>query len=219
MRATNLANEPVRAVPKKRPMSKASCIECGIEFTRRTDLIKRRNGNVYCSKECSNTANGRKSRGRILEKMRNGKEIKCQYCNKEFYVSASRLKNNAKYCSRKCYTEWEKENDVPIRKGFITSTDNRGKKNGRYKHGKRVGQNVNKPKVRKEVIERDGHYCLLCGTPGPGLHLHRVIYGSQGGKYEVNNCVLLCAIHHQEVHSSKKKWLPILQNHLQNKVV
>lgn len=185
-----------------------NCDECGIEFERREDQINKRNGFNYCSIKCASKANGRKTVGRILVAARKGKYIHCQQCSKEFYASLGRLKQNVKFCSLKCRDEWNKEQPVP--KGFITKTDNRGEKNGRYKHGKRVGTNVNKPKVRESVISRDGNWCLLCGKPGPGLHLHRIVYGSQGGKYEVDNCVQLCAVHHEEVHSNKKKWVPIL---------
>lgn len=72
-----------------------------------------------------------------------------------------------------------------------------------------------KPKVRAAVIERDGgNWCLLSGVPGPNLELHRIVYGSQGGKYEVDNCVLLSKAMHDIVHSDKKTWMPILQDHV-----
>jgi len=141
---------------------------------------------------------------------RRGKNIVCKQCNKEFYVKPSRM--SAKFCSNKCQGKYQQSQPIP--KGFITSVDNKGSKNGRYKDGKRVGTNVSKKNVRLGVIERDGNWCLKCGLPGPGLHLHRIIYGSQGGKYEIPNCVLLCAVHHEEIHSSKQKWTSILQNHV-----
>jgi 5-methylcytosine-specific restriction endonuclease McrA len=102
--------------------------------------------------------------------------------------------------------------------GFMKNpVDNAGAKNGRYTNGKRVGTNkgpTNKARTRSEVIERDGDWCLYCGRPGPGLHLHRVIYGSQGGKYEASNCVQLCAEDHARVHSSKRTWMPLLLEYL-----
>lgn len=74
---------------------------------------------------------------------------------------------------------------------------------------------MTKEKVRQAVIEREGgNWCVLSGVPGPGLHLHRIVYGSQGGKYEVDNCILLSTEMHQLVHSSKKTWMPILQDHV-----
>ena len=74
-----------------------------------------------------------------------------------------------------------------------------------------------KQRTRQQVKDRDGDMCLLCGRPGPGLHLHRVIYGSQGGKYAPENCVLLCHDHHNPVvHASKGTWQPLLLDYLQD---
>jgi len=72
-----------------------------------------------------------------------------------------------------------------------------------------------KEKVRKQVIERDGKWCLLCGKPPKGLHLHRVVYGSQKGKYEKSNCVLLCNIDHDLIHSDKRLFQPLLLQYLE----
>lgn len=103
---------------------------------------------------------------------------------------------------------WQRTQEPPAR--LVGAADNSGKRNGRYRNGKRVGEHINQPKVRALVIERDGNWCLLCGRPPKGLHLHRVRYGSEGGKYEVDNCVQLCGEHHAFVHSSKRTWQPRL---------
>lgn len=69
----------------------------------------------------------------------------------------------------------------------------------------------NPQKARDEVVALDGECCILCGDTH-GLQLHRIIYGSQMGKYEASNCVLLCVKHHMEIHTDKNKWMPYLQN-------
>lgn len=71
-----------------------------------------------------------------------------------------------------------------------------------------------KTKVREQVIERDGNWCLICGKPPKGLHLHRIVYGSQGGKYEKDNCIQLCTVHQGMVHSNKKVWMPLLREYV-----
>lgn len=72
-----------------------------------------------------------------------------------------------------------------------------------------------KSKVRAAVIERDGgNWCAISGATGVRLELHRIVYGSQGGKYETDNCILLSVEMHEEVHSDKKTWMPILQDHV-----
>lgn len=78
-------------------------------------------------------------------------------------------------------------------------------------------EEMSKEEVRAEVKKRDGNWCLLSGKPGPGLHLHRVVYGGMGGgsgKYEVWNCVLLSDSMHTLVHSNKKLWQPMLLDFL-----
>lgn len=77
--------------------------------------------------------------------------------------------------------------------------------------------NTNKKKLRKQIIERDGDWCLLCGRPKGGLQIHRVIYGSQGGLYVLENCVQLCIYcHNPIVHKDKKKWQPRLLFYIKN---
>lgn len=81
---------------------------------------------------------------------------------------------------------------------------------------------ISKEKVRDAVSERDAsvsehNCCLLCGKPGPGLHLHRIIYGGMGGgggQYVVDNCVLVCHACHERIHSNKRVWQPILLDHI-----
>lgn len=158
--------------------------------------------------------------GHNLKKKNSKVKRKCENCYQTFYVYQSEIKKGGGvYCSKKCYVERQK-NTGYVPKNFISSVDNRGKNNGRYKHGKRIGGHTQKRKLREKVIQRDGgNWCLFCGKPGPGLHLHRIRYGSQGGRYELNNCVQLCPIHHDLVHSSKRKWMPILKNYIETKVL
>lgn len=74
---------------------------------------------------------------------------------------------------------------------------------------------MTKEKVRQAVIEREGgNWCALSGVPGPGLHLHRIVYGAQTGKYEPDNCILLSNEMHELVHSNKRVWQPILMDHV-----
>lgn len=81
------------------------------------------------------------------------------------------------------------------------------------KQRKRNG--YSKPRTRQAVIGRDGDKCLLCSREGPGLHLHRVVYGSQAGKYVPENCVLLCNdCHIPRIHASKETWQPLLIDYL-----
>lgn len=137
------------------------------------------------------------------------------------------MPRQAMFTCADCSTRFQRRADRPSRStdGVVRCTpcsrtrtvpqvDNRGPRNGRYKHGRRVGANITKRAVRAAVAERDGDWCLISGQPGPGLHLHRVRYGSEGGAYEVDNCVQLSGEAHALVHSSKRTWQPILVAYL-----
>ena len=213
----NLKRRPKNAIViNGRSHLEINCSMCDSKITRRMDGIKDKN---YCEK-CLSIVRSNNSKGRILHKARHGEYKNCLHCKEEFYVNPYRAKHkNPKYCSKKCQMQRQVELGI-MPKGFISSVDNRGNKNGMYKHGKRIGSHINKKKLRGQVIKRDGgNWCLLCGKPGPGLHLHRIIYGSQGGKYELDNCVQLCAVCHDKVHSSKKNWMPKLLEHIEKKKV
>lgn len=214
----NLRRRPKDAIIKNgRLYKEVECSECGNKFLRRSDQINRYGKVNFCSRKCVSKHQSRERTGKSLPALRKGEYRTCIQCRKEFYVKQSQIKQgNPKFCSRKCYEERQRYLGL-VPKGFISSVNNSGKNNGNYKHGQRVGGHVQKKKLREQVISRDGgNWCLLCGKPGPGLHLHRIVYGSQGGKYELDNCVQLCAECHELVHSSKRKWMPILKDHIKN---
>lgn len=111
----------------------------------------------------------------------------CVQCAKKF--STAQLQK--KYCTPKCRARAERQ---------------------KKRHG---GPIINKGAVRAAVIERDLDACLLCGKPPGALQLHRVKYGSEGGKYVVENCVQLCAHDHlYVVHADKRVWQPLLLEYL-----
>lgn len=68
-----------------------------------------------------------------------------------------------------------------------------------------------------KVSERDKGKCRLCGTTN-NLHLHHIVYRSESKELinEPSNCILLCKIHHDIVHSNKHKWQPILKEMIKN---
>ncbi len=56
--------------------------------------------------------------------------------------------------------------------------------------------------LRKQLIERSLGLCENnCGRNGG--HIHRKIRGSSGGKYNKENCVLLCPECHKRLHASE----------------
>lgn len=195
----------------KRLFTKIKCDDCGFEIQRRTDSINSRGTGSFC-KLCV----AKKSAVRMKSEkphLKTGETLKCKNCEKEFYGVRSKLETR-KYCSKDCKYKYQSEHQDKT--NFIKNTVS-GEQHSNYKHGKRVGKHENKPKLRLSVVERDGgKWCLLCGKPGPGLHLHRINYGSEGGKYELGNCVLLCGDDHALVHTSKITWKPLLLDYLES---
>lgn len=62
--------------------------------------------------------------------------------------------------------------------------------------------------TRAAVLQRDGG-CRFCGTRN-GLHLHHINYRSQGVDHSETNLIVLCAKHHDLVHSNKRRWQPVM---------
>jgi len=62
-------------------------------------------------------------------------------------------------------------------------------------------------KTRRRVRDRD-QTCRFCGTY-KDLHVHHIVYRSQGGSDDPTNLITLCAEHHAVVHSDKKRFAPL----------
>lgn len=63
-------------------------------------------------------------------------------------------------------------------------------------------------RVYDEAVELFNGLCALCYKPMEARH--HIRYGSCGRKTYRGNIIPLCTICHNKVHSSKKKWQPIL---------
>lgn len=178
------------------------CVDCGNEFSRRSDYKK--TDNKHC-KVCSAKKLGEQRRGGILEKARKGKYLPCDNCGTVHYKKLSQLKKGAThhFCNTTCQGEWSAKHFVP--KEFIKSADNSGKNNGRYIHGNRIGGHDRHKKLKEQINSRDGLGCLLCKSTEK-LHVHRILPGGVGGKYTLENTVILCNIHHAAVHKDYELW-------------
>lgn len=83
------------------PKKIRTCIVCGKEFFGK---YPGRRGNLVCSEECR--------RQRISESKMKGQYIRCEECEKEFWVSPSRLSRGVKYCSRECQERARKKKRI-----------------------------------------------------------------------------------------------------------
>ena len=58
------------------------------------------------------------------------------------------------------------------------------------------------PSVRKEVLERDGHHCIVCGT-NYGLQIAHYISRGRLGLGIPQNLATMCVVCHQEFDNGK----------------
>lgn len=190
---------------KYRQYVNKECKKCGSVFKRRKDH-KCKNPDLCHS--CVHKKRGENSKGKVIQKARKGEYVNCDYCGKKTYKKRSQLKieRERRFCNNKCQSEWNRENKTYY--NFITSPDNRGEKNGRYKHGNRVGSHDRHKELKENLTKRDGAGCYICKTDDK-IHVHRI---EPGGEYSLDNTVMLCNKHHAMVHQDYKKWKPLLIN-------
>lgn len=56
--------------------------------------------------------------------------------------------------------------------------------------------------VRQKVLDRDNNQCVVCGTSGENrLHLHHIVYRSQGGDHSEDNLATVCHSDHDRIHA------------------
>lgn len=121
-------------------------------------------------------------------------KFKCVGCKKYFPQSQAINAGVSRYCS----------NDCAYGRGRIAKKGINRKKSPKRGKGSPIP-----PAVREEVMQRDGG-CRFCGTR-TGLHVHHIIYRSQGGKHVPDNLIVLCARHHDLVHSDKSRYMKLCQ--------
>ncbi len=56
--------------------------------------------------------------------------------------------------------------------------------------------------MRRAVAARD-RGCARCGRPASWCDIHHIIEWQNGGPTEINNLVMLCRMHHREIHSTE----------------
>lgn len=62
---------------------------------------------------------------------------------------------------------------------------------------------------RRQARRRDGNCCRWCRRASC-LSVHHIKYRSEGGGHEISNLITLCLYCHEQAHSDKKRWKPVL---------
>jgi len=72
--------------------------------------------------------------------------------------------------------------------------------------------------INKQAFKHTARYCRICKNPEYVVrHVHRILPGSEGGKYTYANSVPLCANCHSLVHADQiviDRWYPSTAGYL-----
>lgn len=132
---------------------KTICDYCNKEYYIQECYLKERK-NHYCSKECKYKAHSIKMKNNYNPRY-NSKNIKCDYCGKEFEKRKSSIGNN-NFCCAECYWEYRKlyytKENHSSWNPYLTDEE---RENKRHYEAYNIW--------RKEVFERDGYKCRCCG--------------------------------------------------------
>lgn len=56
--------------------------------------------------------------------------------------------------------------------------------------------------LRERILARDRYQCQVCGTTN-NLHVHHILFRSQGGQDDESNMVTVCFTHHDAIHAHR----------------
>lgn len=119
-------------------------------------------------------------------------KLRCTFC-RDYFTRDDFFRPG--FCSEDCFlAQQQKARDKRSRK----------ERNRNQFHRDHKGKSL--PALdRRRIRKRDRDRCRRCGT-GFDLHVHHIIYRSQGGPDEDSNLITLCQSCHDKVHSDKRKY-------------
>lgn len=78
--------------------------------------------------------------------------------------------------------------------------------NEKVRHwGYQKGSNYGFENTKAKVLNRDNYTCQCCKTRKRNLHVHHIVYRSNGGSDEEDNLIVLCKSCHDKLHKGKLK--------------
>ena len=146
---------------------KCACITCGNPIEGR--------GTKFCSLACYHKGH---SLGLTSQRRATVHQRVCRFCSKEFTVKHRRVlaPNQGVYCSTTCLNRAQAQERVK-----------------RHKGGIRRQLAI----VREAFMKGELHLeCLICGF-SQFVETAHIIPATKGGRYELDNLLLLCPNHHQ----------------------
>jgi hypothetical protein len=136
-------------------------------------------------------------------KIRTGRDKKCLFCKKEFYVPGWQMETR-KYCSSTCYGETLKNLGMESRFPDQSKEKHWNWQGGRSKEAESIRKSTRYKKWRKAVFERDKYTCVFCGQVGRKLNADHIKPFSDFSelRFELSNGRTLCF----ECHKKTPTW-------------
>jgi hypothetical protein len=157
-----------------------TCPDCGRQFERRPN----RKGTGKCN-SCA-------------QRMRPLRVVECIGCGETFETK----EQDKKYCSRRCYlNNHPGSTEKQIAAVTAVGQKRKGEANPNFRHGRRAGEHERRL-AREFNLEKKGErVCRACGSTRAMQAHHAVPRSlSQAGKYDLRNCLPLCAVCHTSWH-------------------
>lgn len=146
--------------------------------------------------------------------LKNGTTKQCVHCGKSFYVAKTH--SNAKYCSRKCYTDYRwGESHIKTRickycgakfdkfasdenvccskrcSRLYRSIVNQGEKSRFWRGGKMAPYHKEWRTYRRLALERDNYKCAFCDST-KNISVHHINPYRYSRNHNLDNLVTLC---------------------------
>ena len=164
------------------------CSECGSICPPKAagEINRSSTGMFFCSKVCSGLYR------------RTNPDRACKRCGRKFRGPTGKTRpNRGKFCSKCCYTSWQK------------TEDNGGANHPNY-HGGYEGRDCKRQEYRKwrtAIFERDGYTCQNCGQYSGYLMAHHIKLVSKhpGLELTLSNGITLCRKCHWAIHAGRRR--------------
>lgn len=152
--------------------------------------------------------------------IKNGKQLNCEHCNKEFYAAQWAIDVGRRYCSRDCYhsaSEGRLAWNKGIKRWWLSPTEfktgeNMGEENPNWKGG----ETKDEPRFtqeykdwRNQIFERDNYTCVWCGAVGGRLeadHIYPQAFFPEK-RYQIDNGRTLCKECHKNTFTYLNPYL------------
>jgi len=157
--------------------------------------LKKNGRGKLCSNECRFVWQSWQGGGERSPSWKGGPETaQCGWCGKDF-MRARNGKKPARFCSSECNSGWR-------------SHRYSGENNPSYCGGKQPYPSNWNRRLKKQIRERDGFKCVLCGKAeideGINLAVHHVDYDKNN--LDPENLIALCHACHIKTNSYREHW-------------